>query len=264
MPLTEFQREVFATLRRNRSPDSFVFGAIVLNAAADTPRYSKDIDLCHDTEEAVATSAEADAAALTAAGYQVQWVHRVSTFVRAEILRNDHMVKLEWVFDSAFRFFPVEADDELGYRLHHFDAATNKLLALAGRSKVRDFVDAIHLDASYVSLGALAWAAAGKDQGLNPKAIIELANRFAHYRQEEIDRLQLTAPLSLPDLKLRWLDALDRARRLIEALPAEEVGCAYLDPVTRVPVTPEPDSAGFRDLVRHQGTVGGAWPVIRE
>lgn len=105
--------------------------------------------------------------------------------------------------------------------------ATNKLLALAGRSKAR-FVDALHLDATYVSLGALAWAAAGKDQGLNPRSIIELANRFAHYRQEEIDRLQLTAPLSLPELKQRWLEALDRARVLIEVLPAEEVGCAYL------------------------------------
>lgn len=220
--------------------------------------------MCHDTEEAVAASASADEAALLGAGYDVQWKMRVPTFARARVTRHDGAVTLEWVFDSAFRFFPVEADDELGYRLHQFDAATNKLLALAARSKARDFVDAIHLDASYVSLGALAWAAAGKDAGLNPIAIIEQANRFARYRQEEIDALHLTAPLSLPELKSRWLDAIERAKSLTKALPAEEVGCAYLDPITRVPVTPDPGSSSFAGLIRHQGTVGGAWPVIRE
>jgi hypothetical protein len=71
MPLTAFQHEVFATLRQSRSPNSFVFGATVLNAAAKTPRYSRDIDLCHDLETAVAESAAADEAALVAAGYTV-------------------------------------------------------------------------------------------------------------------------------------------------------------------------------------------------
>lgn len=126
MPITAFQREVFATLRRGRSPESFVFGATVLNAGADSPRYSNDIDLCHDIEQAVALSATADEAALIAAGYEVQWKLRLPTFHRADIVRADGSVKLEWVHDSAFRFFPVEPDDELGYRLHRFDAATNK------------------------------------------------------------------------------------------------------------------------------------------
>lgn len=44
-------------------------------------------------------------------------------------------MKLEWVYDSAWRFYPVEPDPELGYRLHYFDAATNKLLALSGRAE---------------------------------------------------------------------------------------------------------------------------------
>ncbi len=260
MPLTPFQREIFATLRRHRSPDSFVFGATVLNAAADTPRFSKDVDLCHDT---VAQSAAADEAALQAAGYAVEWHLRLPTFHRAEITRSDGSVRLEWVYDSAFRFFPVEADAELGYRLHYFDAATNKLLALSARSEARDFVDAIHLDATYVSLGALAWAAAGKDEGLNPRLILDLADRFARYRQVDIDALHLASPLGLPELKGRWETALERARLLVAALPAEEVGSAYLDPVSLLPATPGPVSGAASELIRHQGTVGGAWPVIR-
>ena len=261
MPITAFQREVFATLRRSRSPDSFVFGATVLNAAPDTPRFSRDIGLCHDVEQAVALSAAADEAALVAAGYVVRWHLRLPTFHRAEVTRADGSVKLEWVHDSAFRFFPVEPDDELGYRLHHFDAATNKLLALSARSEARDFVDAIHLDATFVSLDALAWAASGKDEGLNPRLILDLADRFAHYRQADIASLHLTTPLALPDLKQRWMAALDRARRLVEALPPEEIGCAYLTPGTRQPATPDPASPGFSSLIRHRGTVGGAWPA---
>lgn len=262
MPLTTFQREVFSTLRRSRSPESFVFGATVLNATDDTPRYSRDIDLCHDIESAVAESAGADEAALVAAGYSVTWQLRQPMFHRATVTRHDGSVKLEWVYDSAFRFYPVEPDDELGWRLHFADAATNKLLALSGRAEPRDFVDAIHLHETYLSLGTLAWAAAGKDEGLNPRLILDLADRFARYRQADIDSLHLSHSLSLPDLKERWATAIEAGRSVVENLPPEEVGCLYLDPETSQPVTPDPASVAFPSLLRHRGSVGGSWPVI--
>jgi hypothetical protein len=262
MPLTAFQREVFVTLRRSRSPESFVFGATVLNAAERTPRYSRDIDLCHDIETAVAESASADEAALTAAGYTVSWQLRQPMFHRATITRGDGSVKLEWVFDSAFRFYPVEPDEELGWRLHFADAATNKLLALSGRAEPRDFVDAIHLHETYLSLGTLAWAAAGKDEGLNPRLILDLADRFARYRQADIDALHLAAPLNLPELKAKWTAAIEAGRHLVEVLPPEEIGCLYLDPASRQPVDPVPSAPDFPSLIRHQGSVSGSWPVF--
>jgi hypothetical protein len=137
-------------------------------------------------------------------------------FQRATVTRHDGSVKLEWVFDSAFRFYPVEPDAELGWRLHFADAATNKLLALSGRAEPRDFVDAIYLHENYLSLGTLAWAASGKDEGLNPRLILDLADRFARYRQADIDSLHLAAPLSLLDLKARWSIAIEEGRQLIE------------------------------------------------
>lgn len=121
----------------------------------------------------MAESANADEQALVAAGYTVTWQLRQPMFHRATVTRQDGSVKLEWVFDFAFRFYPVEPDDELGWRLHFADAATNKLLALSGRAEPRDFVDAIHLHDTYLSQGALAWAAAGKDEGLNPRLILD-------------------------------------------------------------------------------------------
>lgn len=123
-------------------------------------------------------------------------------------------------------------------------------------------MDALHLDATYLSLGTLAWAAAGKDGGLNPLLILELAARFARYRQSDIDSLHLSKPLLLPDLKLQWMDALAAGRSLIESLPAEESGCAYLDPVSKRPVNPDPSSPDFPQLIRHFGSLGGTWPII--
>ena len=41
------------TLAAGRHPDSFVAGGTVLHVAADSPRRSEDVDLFHDTVEAV-------------------------------------------------------------------------------------------------------------------------------------------------------------------------------------------------------------------
>ena len=98
----------------------------------DTPRYSADVDLFHDLEDSVARSAEADAATLRAAGYELS---RTPTFHRAVVGADRRALKIEWAHDSAFRFYPVQADEQLGYRLHDADAAVNKVLALAGRVK---------------------------------------------------------------------------------------------------------------------------------
>ena len=51
------------------------------------------------------------------------------------------------------------------------------------------------------------------------------------------------------------------AERRLEQLPADEVGCLYLDGQNR-PVTPDPDAPEFSKLRRHFGCVRGAWPII--
>lgn len=64
MPLTTFQSETLRLLAARRSPESFLAGGTVLNAAPDSPRYSKDVDIFHDIQASVAANAEADAALL--------------------------------------------------------------------------------------------------------------------------------------------------------------------------------------------------------
>lgn len=176
MPLREIERRVLKLLAANRSPDSFVAGATVIHRAPNSPRYSRDVDLFHDTAESVARCAQMDIDVLRAHGYEVNWLLNQPTFQRVDVAFERERLRLEWAFDSAFRFFPIESDEELGYRLNFWDAATNKALALASRSEVRDLVDALYLDANHLALGALAWAAAGKDQGLNPLFILGTGN----------------------------------------------------------------------------------------
>ncbi len=83
----------------------------------------------HDAAELVATNAVGDATVLTDAGYTLVWQNRAEGFHRAWVERDGHGVKIEWVYDSAFRFFPVVPDPLLGYRLHDADLAVNKVLA---------------------------------------------------------------------------------------------------------------------------------------
>ena len=68
----------------------------------------------------------------------IHWLMRAPTIHRAVVTVNRRQLKIEWVQDSAFRFFPVQEDERFGYRLHDADAAINKVLALAGRDEVRD------------------------------------------------------------------------------------------------------------------------------
>lgn len=262
MPLGDFERELLRLLASNRNPDSFVAGATVLHQAATSPRCSRDIDLFHDAEQSLATSAAKDVATLQQHGYAVTISSQFTTFWRAQVTKDSRSTKIEWAFDSAFRFFPVEADAELGYRLNFWDAATNKVLALAMRHAMRDFLDVLYLDKYFLSLGAMAWAASGKDPGLTPPFILEEAKRTTHYTQADVETLKLVQPVSLVELKKQWLQALGKAEPLVAQLPPEEVGCLYLNQAGQ-PVTPDPQSPEFPRLTRHFGSIKGAWPVIR-
>ena len=62
-------------------------------------------------------------------------------------------------------------------------------------------------------------------------------------------------------MPLSTVAALERARRLVGSLPADEVCGLYVGPDCH-PVAPNPASDGFHALIRHQGRVRGVWPSI--
>lgn len=259
MPLTRFQRDVLRLLAGFRSPESYLAGGAVVNQEPDTPRFSEDFDIFHDAEEAVFRSAELDAAVLGQNGFAVTWDLRRPAFHRAVAAKDGQTVRLDWAVDSAFRFFPVEPDEELGFRLHRADVALNKALALAGRREARDFIDVLYLHANYLSLGAICWAACAKDPGFTPEFLLQEMGRNAHFRAEEVSALALARPFDLREAKQQWLGAIEQARSLFALLPPEDVGCLYLKGETVV--TPR-DAKHALGLTHHRGTVRGSWPEI--
>jgi hypothetical protein len=197
MPVTPFQQDVLRLLAAQRQPESHLAGGPAINRSISSPRFSADLDFFHDLADNVFTSAEPDAALLTREGYEIQWLLRQPYLQRANVRRDGHALRLDWCFDSAFRFFPVQPDPEVGYCLHLADLATNKALACAGRSEIRDFIDILYLHETYLKLGAICWAASGKDPGLNPVAMLDFAKRHRKFREEDLVGEQLARPFAL-------------------------------------------------------------------
>jgi hypothetical protein len=265
VPLTDFQRTVLRLLAGNRSPESYLAGGAALQIAPNSRRFSRDLDFFHDSERRVAEAFQADRDRLESSGFSVDIEFSLPGNVRALVSREGEHTRIDWAHDSAWRFMPVIRDEASGYRLHDIDLAINKLLALAGRDEPRDYVDALDAHQRILSLGALVWAAAGKDPGLSPHAIHELLKRRGRPRQEELDRLHLARPWDAGEAKALWLRALDEARAFIDERPAEELGCLYYSAGKNGFVTPDPGiPLADQGLAIHFGAPGGVIPIARD
>ena len=269
MALTEFQRSVCRLIARSRvaSGESYVAGGAALNEALAAPRISRDVDLFHDTESALDASWSADRRLLEENGFEVRPVRERRSFVEAEVSRERESVLLQWVKDSAFRFFPLVEHPDFGLTLHPFDLATNKVLALVGRLEVRDWVDTIMCDGAVQPLGFLAWAACGKDPGFSPALILEYAAR-SHYSADEVGALAFAG--TMPDaaaLSRRWHAILAAGREIIDALPAAESGKCVLAPDGALfsgVGAALANALGTKEIRFHAGSIRGALPLIVE
>ena len=261
MPLGDFEKNVLRLLAANRNPESYVAGATVFLRREDSHRQSHDIDVFHDTVQSLKQAATQDTTVLQSKGYTLEWAETQETLQRATVSKDGRSTKMEWAYDSAFRFFPVQPDADFGFVLHSLDGATNKMLALAGRGELRDYLDVLFLHRNVLRLGALAWAACGKDVGFTPQFLIEEAQRLAHYPAARLKTLLLREPVDLVECKREWLAAVAEANTLFLKLPPEEIGCLYLDAKGQA-VTADPTAPEFALLRRHFGSVRGAWPVV--
>jgi hypothetical protein len=269
MALTSFRRAVCRLLAAQRiaSGESDVAGAGALNELIAAPRTSMDIDVFHDTDEALAASWDGDRALLHAHGYTIRVLRDRPSFVEAEIGRAGEIVLMQWARDSAYRFFPLVEHPDLGLALHPFDLATNKVLALVGRLEARDWVDLIHAVERVQPLGYLAWAACGKDPGFSPGAILAHAARSARYSAAEVLALSFAGePPDPAELSCRWHAMLAAAEPIVATLPAEQSGRVVLDGKGR-PFRGDVDALRAAlargELTFHAGRVRGAWPQVK-
>ena len=154
MPITKFQSDVLRLLAAQRSPDSYIAGGVAINR--EGPRFSADIDIFHDSAARLESAVKADEAALTGGGYTITWPPNQRTGKHvATVEKHGERMQLEWVADSAFRFFPTQPDELFGYVLHPVDLATNKASAAADRRVPRDVVDLVTIHEDILPLGAV-------------------------------------------------------------------------------------------------------------
>ncbi len=258
VPLTELQKNVLSLLSGNRSEESHLAGAAGVHMAAASPRKSAALDLFHDHEEVVASAFAMDSRLLEREGYSLTMQLSQPGFIRAVVSDQQHeQIRVDWAYDSAWRFLPPVKLEGVGFVLHPVDLAVNKVLALIGREEPRDFIDVVYLHQRVLPLGALAWAACGKDPGLNPDMLLELLSRRGRMRKEDLDRLDLVVSLDPAEQNRMYRDALQQGKEWIATRPPEEAGCLYR----------RSESGGFfaprsgEPYIIHRGTQGGVLPV---
>ncbi len=164
-------------------------------------------------------------------------------------------MKLEWAQDSAWRFFPIERDPVLAWKLHRFDALTNKALAMGSRSETRDLVDLV-MNHERVPLHSIVWAACSKDPGFTPGLLLEQMRRNARIELVAMEEMGVTMQPS--ELKLKWLDIARETETAILAAghAGVEPGVVFLAPDGSVKWFDTPGAT------IHRATLGGVIPRL--
>lgn len=264
MALTTFQRSIchlLAPIRLER--ESYVAGGVALNAFLDAPRLSRDIDLFHDTTEALASTVQQDKALLESNGFSFEFVRDAVAYAEAVVSKSGGSTLVQWVRDSAFRFFPLLEDAVFGLVLHPFDLATNKILAMAGRLEPRDWIDVINCCEKLQPLGYLVWAACGKDPGFGPLSLLQEMQRSTRYSQAELNVLDFDGKVpDAAELGARWHELVGEAKGVINQLPPDHVGKCVLTSAGKLCGLPRAEFRGFADLKFHEGQIGGALPTF--
>jgi len=258
VPIAKFQSEVLRTLAAQRSPDSYIAGGVAINR--DGPRFSADIDIFHDSEATLESAAAADREALTAAGYDVARGREREGKREAIVSRLGEAMPLEWVTDSAFRFFPTQPDELFGYVLHPVDLATNKASAAADRRVPRDIVDLVTIHEVILPLGAVVCAAVGKFPGATPEEMLAEITRHSRFAAEEFRALATEAPIDAPSLHRRIRAMIEDAESFIATLPSDAVGVIFMDGERPV----QPDVKELDKYRRNPGAPAGLWPSSPE
>ena len=269
MALTKFQKEICHLIAENRKSqsESYIAGGSALNEIMQAPRLSHDIDLFHDTQEALLKTWEADRILLLENNYKINIIRDHPAFIEAMVSKNKEHVLLQWVRDSAYRFFPLIEHDDLGLTLHPYDLATNKVLAMVGRLEVRDWIDIIECHTNIQEFGYLLWGACGKDPGFGPEMILQQAKRSAKYTDIEISELLFEKKRpTAKELSSLWHSMTNEAEQIISTLPQEETGkCITTSTgnLFRGNINELKDALESNNIIFHAGSIRGTYPTLK-
>lgn len=227
--LTEIQSTAAKIMAKNRSDESYFAGGSVLNQT--TFRQSDDLDIFTNSDEAIPDIVKIDISSLRAAGFDVSVDLEIYGCTDATVRLNGAATQVQWMSESRMRFFPLQADEAWGLRLHMADLAVNKVTAASTRRKARDILDLALIDANYCPLGPLFLAASEKLGRLSPLAMLDNARqRTVSASNDELETLSGSLEeWSAANIKLRVLQALDRAQSFLCDLPDSMIGGLPVD-----------------------------------
>ena len=94
MALTALQRAICHTIAVNRKGqgEAYAAGAVALNELLAAPRVSRDVDLFHDTQEALQATWDADWRLLTDNGFTLRVIRERPSFVECVVSRGGESV----------------------------------------------------------------------------------------------------------------------------------------------------------------------------
>ena len=131
----------------------------------------------------------------------------------------------------------------------------------------RDWVDMIACCEAIQPLGLLAWAATGKDVGLTPNFILDMAARTT-YSQKELDLvIRYEQPLNAAEIARKWHAFIWEAREVVKMLPPDQVGKVVLTReggLFKGSLDELANAIRRDELVFHEGELGGVWPTVVE
>jgi hypothetical protein len=208
----------------------------------------------------VARAAARDAKLLADARYAIDWLRREPGIHSAQISRASQSIRLEWVVDNDYGYFPAVRDPEFGYVLHPVDLAVNKLMAAASRREPRDIVDLVRLHQKQLPLGAIVWAAVTVAPGFTPEGLLAEISRNSRYAADDFRSLRSDPEVDGAQLMRALKGALDEAESFVSKMPTDEAGTIYLKDGKAV--MPVPDS--LADYLRHKPQRRGHWPTAPE
>lgn len=211
--LDEFQAEVARLALAAAAGHGFALaGGSALIAHGIVNRATEDVDLFTDQEGGVRAAAEPVAAALRAAGLQVEEIDDAGDLgdvfygfdqdiVELEVCRGEQVARLQLArFDRGHR--PVVMD--VGPVLHRDDAVATKVAALATRAYPRDLIDvAASLD--QYSRDELLDLARRADPGLGSEDFAEAMCRLDRLDDSVFGLYQRT-PAQVAEIRARFAD----------------------------------------------------------
>lgn len=263
--LNNFQKEIVEILSENRREYSYFSGGSILNL--DFPRKSADFDIFQDDIVECEKSFVTDIGILRSNGYSVEIEMEPSKngIGKVSVCREGESTRIEWAVDSAFRFFPVEKDPALGFKLNYHDLAINKILAQAGRIEVRDYYDVCEMIRAGKPIVAYVWAACGKDPGYSPALLLDTMARNSKFQKE--DFLFIDADddkkMTITECKSLFVEMLNAARDAYQFAPIEEQGCLYFDVDTKEVFFPSEEDFIKGRYVKHEGRMFGSYPEFK-